>query len=107
MRLLRALTLCSMLVVCIRVNAEAGCVECDAVLLPTIDQRQSDYTLMQTYMSQNAEYEYDRLKNLDTNARNADASYKLFSAEYNDSNTREEFREKVRQRLANPDYSSA
>jgi hypothetical protein len=60
---------------------------------------------MQAYMSINAEYEYDRLKQLDSSTRNAEASYKLFRAEYQDSSTREEFRDRVRQRLATEQFA--
>lgn len=72
---------------------------CDAVLRPNEMNAKSDYAVMQAYMSYNAEHEYDRLQNLDKQSRSADISYKLFSAEYDDSRSREDFQERIRDRL--------
>jgi hypothetical protein len=54
---------------------------------------------MQAYMRENASFEFDRLQKLDKSEREADATYKFFGVEYNDSHSREEFQEKVRDRL--------
>jgi hypothetical protein len=78
---------------------------CDAVLRPNEEKFASDYAVTQAYMFQNAAYEYDRLSKLDANSRAADGSYDLFSAEYKDSNSREEFQEKVRQRLSKESFN--
>jgi hypothetical protein len=78
---------------------------CQQVIVPTEEQSTSDYRRMQSFMSTNSSYEYERLKKLDTSARGAQASYKVFSAEYNDSNTKEDFSEKVRQRLSNESFN--
>ena len=72
---------------------------CQAVLTPTIEQSNSDYVRMQSYMYTNSEYEFDRLKKMSNESRSADAGFKAFSAEYEDSNTREEFSERVRRRM--------
>jgi len=78
---------------------------CDTVLIPTVEQAQSEYQRMQAFMYNNAENEYDRLHNLDASARAAAASYKFFSAEYKDSQTREQFRERVQQRLTTEGFN--
>ena len=72
---------------------------CQSVLTPTIEQSNSDYRRMQSYMYTSSEYEFDRLKKLSNESRSADAGFKAFSAEYEDSNTKEEFSERVRRRL--------
>lgn len=38
--------------------------DCSAALIPTVEQSQSDYTMLQAYMFLNAEAEYDRLKTM-------------------------------------------
>lgn len=73
--------------------------DCSAVLIPTVEQAQSEYSMLQAYMRINASEEYDRLKLVDNEGRSAQASYKLFSAEYEDSKNKEEFREKINKRL--------
>src|SRR5919197_799223 len=73
--------------------------QCESSLSPTLEITNIDYRVKQAYMYVNASLEYDRLQNLDRDSRSADASYKLFSAEYDESKTREEFQQKVRQRL--------
>lgn len=78
---------------------------CDGVLRPNEEKFASDYSIRQAYMSQNAVDEYDRLSRLDANSRAVDGSYKLFSAEYKDSNSSEEFQEKVRQRLSREGFN--
>jgi len=87
--------------------AIAAAPDCSAVLIPTIEQSQSDYSMLQAYMSINAEQEYDRLKVVDKASREAQASYKFFGAEYADSNTREEFREKIRNRLTREGFTQS
>jgi hypothetical protein len=79
--------------------------DCSAALIPTVEQSQSDYTMLQAYMFLNAEAEYDRLKTMDKSGREAQASYKMFSAEYGESNSREEFRDKAKQRLTQEGFS--
>lgn len=78
---------------------------CQQVTAPTIEQSTSDYRRLQSFMSLNSGYEYDRLQKIDSSARGGEASYKMFSAEYNESNTREEFSEKVRQRLSREEFN--
>src|SRR5215831_10499623 len=73
--------------------------ECDGVLVPNTESVKTDYRLAQNFMYVNAESEYERLKKLDKDARGADGSFLAFSAEYNESKSSEEFREKVRQRI--------
>jgi hypothetical protein len=73
---------------------------CDAVLRPNEEKFASDYDVVRAYMRLNAENEYDRLNKMDSNSRSADASYKLFSIEYNESSSRKKFQENVRNRLS-------
>lgn len=80
--------------------------KCDAVLAPTIESSKSDYRLLQAYMSVNSSEEYDRLKLMSQAAREAQASYKVFKAQFNSSNTSSEFREKVSKRLSSENYST-
>jgi hypothetical protein len=78
---------------------------CQGVLIPTEEQAQSDYRRMQAYLFTNAEAEYERLQSMDANKRGAEASYKLFSAEYNDSQTKQSFSDKIRRRLISEGFS--
>lgn len=78
---------------------------CRDVLIPTYEESQSNYQRLQAYMYLNAEYEYDRLKNMDTATRSAQGTYKAFGAQYDESNTKEQFSEKVRDRLTKENYS--
>jgi hypothetical protein len=79
--------------------------ECASVLRPNEEQSKSDYTAMQAYMSLHASYEYERLRKLDNTTRGADATYKLFSAQYNDSTSREDFQKNVSQRLDDENFA--
>lgn len=79
--------------------------KCEAVLRPNTESSSSNYGLMQAFMSVNAEDEYDRLHALSSSARAADASYKVFSAEYEDSTSNSTFKEAVRKRLKNENFS--
>lgn len=79
--------------------------KCEAVLRPNTESSSSNYNLMQAFMSVNAEDEYDRLHALSSSARAADASYKLFSAEYEDSTSNSTFKEAVRKRLSKEEFS--
>ena len=53
----------------------------------------------------NSSYEYDNLKKINEEGRNASASYKFFSAEYNDSKNSQEFQKKVRDRLVKENFN--
>jgi hypothetical protein len=79
--------------------------QCDAALAPTIENAVSDYSLAQSYMYVNAVHEYDKLKRSSSEEMGASASYKFFSAEYNDSKSSSEFQEKIRDRLTREGYS--
>jgi hypothetical protein len=79
--------------------------DCSAVLVPTDEQTRNDYSMMQAYMKLNASDEYERLKSLTKDQRSADASYKLFSAEYEDSDYKEQFQEKIQERLTHENFS--
>jgi hypothetical protein len=72
---------------------------CQHALLPTIEESQSDFRSLQSYMRTNAETEYDRLHDMSSEERQTSGSYKFFEAEYGDSKTRSEFREKVNKKL--------
>lgn len=78
---------------------------CQQVLVPTEEQATSDYRRMQAFMSINSSYEYDRLTSLSEESRALEGSYKMFSAEYNDSRTKEEFSERIRQRLSRENFT--
>lgn len=78
---------------------------CNGALVPSEEEIRSDARLMQAYVFSNAEYEFDRLRNLDNTSRNADAGFKYFSAEYSESQTKEQFSEKVRNRLQTEGFS--
>jgi hypothetical protein len=79
---------------------------CDALLRPDEARVQADYSVLQAYMAENADDEYARLKALDRNALAADATYLRFSAEYDASNSPEEFMRRVRTRLRDEAYES-
>jgi hypothetical protein len=72
---------------------------CNALLIPTVVQSSSDVRRIYSYVFVHAEEEYDRLRNMTKEAREAQASYKLFSAEYGESKTKEEFKEKISKRI--------
>lgn len=94
-----ALTLVAIRQVAIAQDASPAKI-CNASLIPTIEQSSRDLRKIYSYMSANAESEYERLKIMTAQGRAAEASYKFFSAEYGDSNTKEEFREKVKSRIS-------
>ena len=78
--------------------------DCKAVLIPTEEQVSSDYGRMQAFMRVHAESEYDRLSKMDGESRKAQASYKMFSGEYNDSKNSSEFRQRVARSLENEEF---
>ncbi len=79
--------------------------QCDSALSPTIERAASDYALVQSYMYVNSVHEYDKLKKSSASEQGASASYKFYSAEYNDSKNSSEFQKKVRNRLRREGYS--
>src|SRR5687767_2587010 len=87
------------------VSASSFADQCEVALLPTVEVAKTDYRIQQAYMYANADSEYDRLQKLDTTSRSADATFKVFTAEYNDSNSSQEFREKVRNRLTREQFN--
>ena len=102
--LFKMLTFTNLLAIGFLTNAAQNCAD---ALVPTIEQMQSNYSMVQSYMKLYASEEYDRLKALDQASVGADASYKLFSAEYKSSNTKEDFREKINKRLSQENYSAS
>lgn len=106
MRLTRLLPALSLAIACLPAFSQ-GTVGCEAVLAPTIESATSDYRLLQAYMSLNAAEEYDRLRRMSADKREAEASYKVFSAEYKDAQTSSEFKEKVSKRLKDEQFSSS
>lgn len=79
--------------------------DCAAALVPTVEQTKSDYSMMQAYMRSSAAEEFDRLKRVSKDQLAAEASYKLFAAEFDSSNSREEFQERIRKRLDSESFS--
>jgi hypothetical protein len=73
---------------------------CASVLIPSEEQTRSDYSMLQAYMMVSAAEEYDRLRTLSREKRSAEASYKLFSAEFDQSNSKEDFKERIERRLS-------
>lgn len=102
-RLITGLTLATT-IICGTAGA-AGIEYCSTVLVPNEEQSRFDYAMMQAYMKLSSTDEYDRLKRLSKDKLSAEASYKLFSAEYDSSATKEEFQEKVRRRLDREGFS--
>lgn len=100
-RFIQLLLCLSMAVVMLGQQASAVC---EKVLVPTVEQSNSDYRRLQSFMSLHAAEEYDRLQRMESSSRSAEASYKVFSAEYNDSTSREEFSERIRRRLDRENY---
>lgn len=72
---------------------------CGQVLRPTVESTASDLRSTYAYMASNAEYEYDLLKSMSSGQRAASATYKVFSGEYKDSTSRQDFSERVRNRI--------
>lgn len=72
---------------------------CEAVLRPNLETTARNYRVMQAYMSLNAANEYERLHNMTDSQRHADATYKVFHGEYEDSDSSSSFQEKVSNRL--------
>ncbi len=79
---------------------------CKSALQPTIKQAQSDYRSVQSYMFIHATEIYDHLQTLDKSDREAEASYKLFSAEFHDSKTSAQFKDRIDKRLQQEQFSS-
>jgi hypothetical protein len=73
--------------------------DCDASLVPTVEQTNSDYSRMQDFLYYNAAQEYDRLSKLAKEQRTAEASYKVAQAEYNESKSASEFQERMTSRI--------
>ncbi len=73
---------------------------CNAALIPTVVESSSHVRRLYSYMWLHAEVEYDRLSKMDTRTREAQASYKLFSGEYGESQTKEQFKEKTSKRIS-------
>ena len=99
------LILATLLGLCLGNGHAAQDQDCAPVLLPTEEQIKTDYSMMQAYMRVSAGEEYDRLKKVSKDQLGAEASYKLFSAEFDSSSSREEFQEKIRKRLDTESFS--
>lgn len=79
--------------------------QCDTSLAPTVERANSEYALAQAYLFVNAEREFDELRKKSAESRGASASYKFFSAEYNDAKSASEFQQRVRDRLTREGFS--
>jgi hypothetical protein len=78
---------------------------CAEVLVPTEEQTRNDYSMMQAYMKMSSSEEYERLRSLSQEKRAADASYKLVKVEYDESQSKEQFKEKIEKRLSREVFS--
>jgi len=73
--------------------------KCDPALQPTSEAINADYKINQAYMYEHASDAYDNSKKLQSEGKNLSASVMKYSAEYNESNNKEEFHDKVRKKL--------
>jgi len=80
-------------------SAQSDLKTCEGMLQPSEEVSKTDYKSQQAYVRVNALYVYEALRQMSTEQRAADASYKIFSAEYNDSKSAQEFQEKINSRL--------
>lgn len=95
-------------VLCALVSLQASAQDvrqCDTSLAPTVERASSEYALAQAYLFVNAEREFDELRKKSAESRDASASYRFFSAEYNDSRSASEFQQRVRDRLTREGFS--
>lgn len=82
------------------VSAQQSGDRCNGVLVKTVVDSSENRARTYAYVLANAGMEYERLRNLEANQRSADLSYKVFSTEYSDSTSSEQFREKVAERAS-------
>ncbi len=78
---------------------------CEAVLKPAESLANSDYHMMQAYMSLHAAHDYEERKKEEGNSRAASASNWPFSGEYRDSTNASEFTKKIANRLRAEGYN--
>lgn len=79
--------------------------QCDKSLSPTIEQASEDYSIAQAYAYVNAEREFDELRNKSERQRGLSVIYTSFIGEYNDSRNSSEFKQRVRDRLTQENFS--
>lgn len=102
---IRSAKLITIMVLGLNAGGAYAAQDCAASLVPTEEQTKSDYSMMQAYMRSSAAEEYDRLKKVSKDQLAAEASYKLFAAEFDSSSSREEFQERIRKRLDTESFS--
>lgn len=81
---------------------------CDSVLVPAIEQNNISTIRVESYMNIHAEEEYERLSSMKSGKIGGNyleqSTYKRFSTEFESSNNKSEFQEKVRRRLDDERY---
>lgn len=103
MSTLRIVVFTALIIPVCNVSADDGR-NCEAVLIPTVEESRADYSRTQAYMWINSEHEYERLLKMTKEQREGEASYKFFSAEYRDAKSSKDFAERVRNRLSSEKY---
>ncbi len=91
----------------LKVASAQNTINCGEVLKPTVEQITSDIRRSQAYMYLYAAYEYDENKSGRSNSLGAGGSYAGYGVDYNQSESKEDFAKKVRQRLSQENFSKS
>lgn len=105
MRLMLATTVS---ILCVAASASAlsqSVRQCDRVLVPTIESVQSDYRLLQAFAKLNSDELYEAIGKEESKSAGGGGSYAGFGADYSESKSKSEFRQKTEKRLSDEKFS--
>ncbi len=78
---------------------------CESCLIPTVSSIKKDYSIAQAYAYVNAKNDYEKIKNGSGSNTSLDVVYKAFAFDLKNSNSAEQFEERVRQKLTTMQFS--
>jgi len=79
--------------------------ECDAVLIPSVESRKGDYAILQAFAKVNVDELYDKIAQGSSKGRGGGVSYAGFGVDFQQSNSRSDFKERVEKRLVDEKFN--
>jgi hypothetical protein len=99
------LAIWSQLVVLPAMAAEHADVQCEKVLIPTVESVRSDYALLQTFAKVNASALYDEIKKTEGSSAGGGGRFAGFGVDFQQSKNAEEFKKLVEKRLESENFT--
>ena len=78
---------------------------CDSVLIPTLEQFNKDYRLVQAYTFENAEFIYEHMRKFESGEIGGDILTDSFFGDYKSSSNKQEFFTRIQNKVTKEGYS--